>query len=254
MSAGDELDEVIEGEEPEPIGGSALRLEFCGEWIDLPTDRPFTIGRDADLAVDDNPYLHRRFLEIRNRDGLWWLANLGTQLSATTSEGGGLFQGWLAPGAHLPVIFEVMHVRFTAGPTAYELALHLERPPFSAGLDRNPESGDTTLGRVVLTREQKLLVVALAEPALLPHSAGRAHVPTSAEAAARLGWALTKFNRKLDNVCQKLKNAGVRGLHGGPDRLASDRRGRLVEYAIAVRLVTRDDLGLLEGDVREDDA
>jgi hypothetical protein len=57
---------------------------------------------------------------------------------------------------------------------------------------------------------------------------------------------MTKFNRKLDNVCQKLKKAGVRGLHGGPDRLASDRRSRLVEYAVSVRLVTASDLRLLD--------
>jgi hypothetical protein len=233
--------------EPSPL--ATLRLEFCGEWFDLSPEEPFTIGRDADLVVDDNPYLHRRFLEIRHHEGMWWLSNLGGQLSATTSEGEGRFQGWLAPGARLPIIFEVMHVRFTAGPTAYEVALHLGQPPFSPGVHASAEVGDTTLGRVLLTHDQKLLVLALAEPALRAETAGRAHVPSSAEAAARLGWAITKYNRKLDNVCQKLKNAGIRGLHGGPDRLASDRRGRLVEYAIAVRLVTRDDLELLDGDL-----
>jgi hypothetical protein len=221
-----------------------LRLEFCGEWFELSPDRPFTIGRDADLVVDDNPYLHRRFLEIRHQDGLWWLANLGQQLSATTSDGDGRFQGWLAPGAHLPIIFEAMQVRFSAGPTAYEISLHL---------DGSSEAGDTTLGRIVLTHEQRLLVVALAESALRPDASGRTHLPSSAEAAERLGWAITKFNRKLDNVCQKLKNAGVQGLHGGPDRLASDRRGRLVEYAISVRLVTRDDLVLLDGPTGDPD-
>jgi hypothetical protein len=35
-------------------------------------------------------------------------------------------------------------------------------------------------------------------------------------------------------------------LHGGPGQLASNRRARLVEYAIAVRMVTRDDLPLLD--------
>ena len=71
-------------------------------------------------------------------------------------------------------------------------------------------------------------------------------LPSSAEAAERLGWTITKFNRKLDNVCQKLQRLGVRGLHGGPDRLASNRRTRLIEYAVATRLVTRADLALLD--------
>jgi hypothetical protein len=232
-----------------------LRVEFCGEWHVLDPEFPFVIGRDADLVVDDNPYLHRRFLEVRFQDGIWWLVNLGGQLSATTSDGDGRFQGWLAPGAHLPIVFEVMKVRFTAGSTAYELSLHLAESPFSGNVTELAGSGDTTtLGRVVLTPDQRLLVVALAEAALQADAGGRVTVPSSAEAAARLGWPMTKFNRKLDNVCQKLKKAGVRGLHGGPDRLASDRRSRLVEYALSVRLVTAADLALLDAQHSEEPA
>lgn len=226
---------------------AALRVEFCGEWTMLAPGRSLTIGRDADLVVDENPYLHRRFLEIHDADGLWWLVNLGSQLSATVSDTDGRFQGWLAPGAHLPLVFSTVTVRFSAGPTTYELGLHLDTAPYERGLDDAPGDGQTTLGRVSFTQDQKLLVLALAEPALRPDgAAGRVQLPSSAAAAARLGWPITKFNRKLDNVCQKLKRAGVRGLHGGPDQLASDRRARLVEYALAVRLVTTDDLVLLD--------
>ncbi len=70
-------------------------------------------------------------------------------------------------------------------------------------------------------------------------------LPTSSQAAKRLGWTTTKFNRKLDNVCDKLSKLGVRGLQGDLGALASNRRARLVEYALAVRLVTRHDLELL---------
>lgn len=233
----------VTGDDEQP---AALRLEFCGEWHTLSPDRPFAIGREADLEVDDNPYLHRRFLEVSCRQGLWWLANLGSQLSATISDGEGRFQGWLAPGAHLPLVFEIVSVRFTAGPTAYELFLHLDSAPFSPGAITGAPGGDTTLGRVTLTPDQQLLVLALAEPALRHDGSGRASLPSSAAVAERLGWPVTKFTRKLDNVCQKLKRAGVRGLHGGPDQLASDRRGRLVEYALAVRLVGPNDLVLLD--------
>jgi len=38
----------------------------------------------------------------------------------------------------------------------------------------------------------------------------------------------------------------VSGLHGAPGQLASNRRARLVEYAMAVRMITRDDLALLD--------
>jgi hypothetical protein len=92
-----------------------------------------------------------------------------------------------------------------------------------------------------------LLLIALAEPMLRRRMHGAVNTPSSAEAASRLGWTLTKFNRKLDNVCQKLERMGIRGLHGGPDRLATDRRARLVEYVLAARIVESADLDLLDG-------
>lgn len=226
--------------------GDELHLEFCGELLSVPADRPFTIGRDADFVIDENPFLHRRFLELSRQNDLWWIANTGGQLSATVSDGDGRFQAWLAPQAHLPLVFASAVVRFTAGPTSYEVCLQLGAAPYTPGPMTLSDSGETTLGRVVLTEEQRLLIVALAEPALRLEGGGRTELPSSAAAAGRLGWPLTKFNRKLDNVCQKLKRAGVRGLHGGPDHLASDRRARLVEYSLAVRLVTQADLKLLD--------
>jgi hypothetical protein len=38
---------------------------------------------------------------------------------------------------------------------------------------------------------------------------GMSELPTSAAAAQRLGWSITRFNRKLDNVCDKLDRQGV---------------------------------------------
>lgn len=219
-----------------------LRLEFCGEWYEIEPNTPFVVGRDGDLQVDDNPYLHRRFLEIARQDDLWWLANLGGQLSATVADPEGRFQAWLAPGARLPLVFSHLRVWFTAGATAYDFNIHNEVGVFEPTPLADIDTGSTTLGRVALTPEQRLLVVALAEPALRADAGGRIQLPTSAEAAARLGWSITKFNRKLDNVCQKLKKAGVHGLHGGAGDHASDRRARLVEYVLAVRLVTAVDL------------
>jgi hypothetical protein len=224
-----------------------VTVDFCGERHVVPADGWLTIGRDADLVVDDNPYLHRRFLRIGSADGLAWLVNSGDQLSATVSDVEGMVQAWLAPGARLPLVFDRTVVRFTAGPTTYEIDIFLDAPPFQHLDHHADDAGDTTVGLAPFTVDQKLLVVALAEPVLRQSGRGAANVPSSSEAAQRLGWTLTKFNRKLDNVCQKLAKVGVQGLHGGPGELASGRRSRLVEYAIAVRLVQTDDLALLDG-------
>jgi hypothetical protein len=229
--------------------GMAATVEFCGEVYPLASDRPFTIGREADLMIDENPFLHRHFLELRHADGLWWLTNVGALLSARLADADGLFQAWLAPGARLPVVFPRISVCFTAGPTTYELFITTDEAPFGSvagGVARDEVgSGDTTDGLVGLTGEERLLLVALAEPLLRDGMRGGADLPSSAEAAARLGWSVTKLNRKLDSVCLKLERQGVRGLHGGPDRVATSRKVRLVEYALAVRLVRAEDVSLL---------
>ncbi len=226
--------------------GAALLLEFCGEVVAI--DRtPFGIGRDADYVIDDdNRFLHRQFVTVDRQGLLWVLSNVGGQLTATVSDTAGLLEAFLAPGAALPLVFDETVVRFTAGPTTYEFTLRLADPTFRAAEIEHAADGDTTVGRVSMTPDQLRLVLALAEPSLVGGGRAGAAMPSSAEAAARLGWTTTKFNRKLDNVCQKLAAQGVRGLHGEPGRLASNRRARLVEYAVAVRLVTRDDLELLD--------
>lgn len=211
--------------------------------------QPFTIGRDADLVIeDDNRYLHRHFLTLVTRRHVWLLVNVGTRLTATVSDTAGRLEAFLAPGAVLPLVFDETVVRFTAGPTTYEFTIGLDDPAFVAGIVEQNEAGDTTMGRVVMTPDQLRLVLALAEPALVGRGRAATTLPSTAEAARRLGWTTTKFNRKLDNVCERLSVQGVRGLHGAPGRMASNRRARLVEYALAVRLVTRDDLRLLDVD------
>lgn len=231
-------------------GGSALAdvsVDFCGEMFPVTPGEPLVIGREGVLAIDDNPYLHRRFLQVSDHDTLWWLTNIGTALTATVADERGMMQAWLAPGARLPLVFDKTVVWFTAGPTTYELDIFLQQPPFVQVADESTQSGSTTIGRITFTPDQRLLVLALAESVLRRGGArGAGTIPSSADAARRLGWTITKFNRKLDNVCDKLTRAGIRGLHGGPEKLAVNRRARLVEYALAARLVEREDLDLLD--------
>ena len=89
-------------------------------------------------------------------------------------------------------------------------------------------------------------ILALAEDVLRQNSPGRGEIPASAQAAERLGWTQTAFNRKLDNVCDKLDRFGVPGLRGGRGKLATNRRSRLVEYAVSTRMVDPSDLVLLD--------
>ena len=229
-----------------------LEIEFCGETA-LVDQQPFTIGRDADLVLDDaNRHLHRQFLSVSEQHGIWLLANVGNQLTATVSDAGGRLEAFLAPGAVLPLVFDAAIVRFTAGPTTYEFAIRVPDAAFVGTLVERNGQGDTTVGRVAMTPDQLRLIVAVAEPALRGDGRVATTLPSNQEVAQRLGWTLTRVNRKLDNVCQKLAAHGIRGLHGAPGQLASNRRARLVEYALAVQMVTRDDLALLEPAHQED--
>ncbi|MPV49769.1 hypothetical protein GCG21_07060 [Pseudactinotalea sp. HY160] len=227
-----------------------MQVEFCGEWFDLDEREPFLIGREGDLEVDDNPYLHRQFLTITQVEGMWWLNNVGSRLSATVTDSDGHVQAWLAPGARLPLVFARTTVLFTAGPTTYELTIVGSSPTFTSSTPSLHAGGETTIGPITFTESQTLLILSLAEPVLLGRGT-TASIPTSATAARRLGWNITKFNRKLDNVCDKLHRQGVRGLRGGQQQLAVNRRARLVEHAVASRLVTQADLELLEANARE---
>lgn len=227
-----------------------LTVEFAGELFPVAPSDVFTVGREGDLAIDDNLFLHRNFLTIQNVDGLWLLSNVGSRLAATVTDSGGRVQAWLAPGARLPLVFASTSVIFSAGPTTYELTIHAAEPTFREAQPVIDDDGLSTIGDVPLTHSQRVMILALAEPVLRREGTGMSELPTSAQAAERIGWTLTRFNRKLDNVCDKLDRIGVPGLRGGARSYATNRRVRLVEHAIAARLVTREDLPLLDQELR----
>ncbi|MCR2812244.1 hypothetical protein NQ166_13925 [Microbacterium sp. zg.Y1090] len=232
------------------VAEGTLGIEFCGEWHRPVPGTTFSVGRDADLTVDTNRYLHRRLLAFDADAGLWWLTNIGQSISVSLATPDGAYQAVLGPGARVPLVFPELAVMFSAGAYTYELGVHNDAASFVVGRDAasdEPEGdGTTTIGAVSLTPSQKLLLVALCEPILRGGMVGSSQLPSSAAAAARLGWPLTTFNRKLDNVCDKLDREGVQGLRGGVGRLATNRRARLVEHAVLSRLVTPQDLDLLE--------
>lgn len=233
------------------VAQDGLTVEFAGELFPVAPGTRFTVGREGDLAIDDNLFLHRTFLAIEDVDGLWILSNVGSRLAATVTDSGGRVQAWLAPGARLPLVFETTSIIFSAGPTTYEVMVHAAAPTFRETVQLEDDSGLSTIGDVPLTLSQRLMILALAEPVLRRDGAGMSELPTSAQAAQRLGWTLTRFNRKLDNVCDKFDRIGVPGMRGGARAYATNRRVRLVEHAISARLVAREDLPLL--DAAQDD-
>lgn len=225
---------------------SPLIVDFCGELYEVPPGQVFRIGRQGDLALDDNPFLHRSFLVLEHLHGLWWLANVGSRLAASAADTVGSSVSQVAPGSRVPLVFPEMALVFSAGATTYEILLQVPCPAYSACTMSTATDMETTIGAVSLTASQRLLILALAEPWLRRAGTGPVDLPRNVDAAARLGWSLTRFNRKLDNVCDKLDRVGVKGMRGGPRAHASFRRVALVDYALAARLVGVEDLPLLD--------
>ena len=226
-----------------------LLVDFVGELYSVEPGTRFSIGREGDLVLDDdNLFLHRTFLILEHDTGLWWVANVGSHIGATLTEKSGTSRSWIAPGARVPLVFPEMAIVFTAGSTTYEILLTVPLPGYETAQPRSmtPLTGETTVGMVTLTPSQHLAILALAEPWLRRTGSGPVDLPRNADAAARLGWTLTRFSRKLDNVCDKLDRIGVKGMRGGPRAHASYRRTALVDYALTARIVTVEDLPLLD--------
>ncbi|MFZ4517775.1 MAG: hypothetical protein ACOYOP_05280 [Microthrixaceae bacterium] len=225
---------------------SRLLVEFCGE--ERAVEHRLGVGRAADLVIDDNPYLHREVLRFVRDGGTWWVHTTGSRVVVTVDDGAGS-SATLGPGASAALVAPTSLVRFAAGPARYELSATLEDHERDLDLFGPAVLGGTrTLewGRVGLNDDQRLLLLALCEHRLRNPSDRTAPPPTNRSAARRLGWSPSKYNRKLDHLCEKLARAGVAGVHGDVALLAADRRRVLIDHAVEVGLVNVTELGDLD--------
>lgn len=103
------------------------------------------------------------------------------------------------------------------------------------------EAATIRIADVPLSDEQHLLIVALFDSI---HRCGECE--SNRVIAQRLGWSITKLNRKLDAVCSKFHLAGVSGLKGASGSLAATRRTALVDYCVRTSVVSPGDFGLLK--------
>ncbi len=220
-----------------------LAVDYCGSITKLHPGDTLEFGRNAQLDIDDNKFLHRRLGTFFDRDGSWWLANVGRSIAISVHDRNSRSEATVAPGTEFLMVYQEAVVRFAAGPTTYEIDIRWGGN-MTPDLDQSVPTDTITVSDLPLTTDQRLLIVVLAEPTLADPVA-EFRLPTNREAAHRLDWKITKFNRKLDNVCEKLSKKGVTGLHSGGGGVASDRRQRLVKYAVETGLVSPADLELL---------
>jgi len=227
-----------------------LRIDFVHRRITLDSMRSMRFGRAGDLVIDEeNPNLHRELGEFHFSDGQWWLRNVGRSIPMRLWTSDQSSRSVVMSGSEIPITAPATTIEFEAGKSRYELTAHLESGRESRAGTVPPMDDNRTVSAtdVPLTTSQRQLIVSLAEQAL--KNPGRAiSVPPSKEAAARLGWTMTKFNSKLKNVCEKYSQIGVRGLASDDGGATMDRRLRLVEFCIFNKVVTAFDLHILDGE------
>jgi hypothetical protein len=221
-----------------------------------------TFGREADIVVDEhNQFMHRLVGRFVYHNEIWWLSNVGRRISLTAIVGAAKVVA-LPPGESLALTATKGLVRFDAGALGYELGFSLPAAielPAAGDVDEHvpqrQEGGRTSptsqltedFAVIPLNAEQRLLLALLCEQRLRDPAADRAALPANAEMANCLGWSAKKFDRKLDYICARLSEQGVRGLRGGKGIEATARRLALVEHALRNGLVTPVDLALLDG-------
>lgn len=225
-----------------------LEVTFIDELHPVAHSGQLTFGRDADISVDDaNVYMHRRVGSFVKHDDTWWIRNDGRtiELVVVTDTGARIS---LDPGAAQALTGTSGRVRFDAGGLTYELEYSLHHPAGPPSTETAELTRGETLefGALSLNDEQRLMLVALAEPQLRDPAAENHEMPTNAEVAHRLGWSLRKFDRKLDYICRRLDAQGVRGVRGRQGDQATDRRRVVVDHVLRSGLISADDLSHLD--------
>jgi hypothetical protein len=238
------------GEAPLAPTGDQLLVTHIDAHHLLNVGDSLTFGRGAELDIDSNPFLHRELGRFVHQDRTWWMENVGSKLLLSVLCPRSRFSSTVPPGRRVALVTRTTVVRFSAGSANYELVAELShdlarsRPAMVTGTD-------TATGEVIqLNDEHRMLLCALAE-SRLQDPTGTTALPSNQVVAKRLGWSVTKVNRKIDWLCSQYTRSGVKGLHGGgssdsSDRRANDRRRRLVDHVVATGTVTADDLVMLD--------
>lgn len=224
------------------------RVTFCDEVTEVDPERGLTIGREADLVIDANPHLHRRFLYLGYAEPLWRLHNMGSALVATVIDQAGGFVARLGPATSI-LLPRSTRVRFIAGATRYELEIDIDEADVWGPPPCDPD-GTLTLAGVHLSRAQHRLLLALAEPSLRSPGAGAARVvPTYLELAHRLAENSPPADghRWSEKSCESMLGEVFRKLEGARVRFAGDqKRAALIDYVISTGIVKAAEVGLLD--------
>lgn len=226
--------------------------------IEVPEEGVTVIGRAGDLVVGaDNPHMHRRLLTVTPSGADWHLANVGRfiPVAVQTPDERPICQ--LDPGETTVIAWPEFLLAFAAGEGTYHLDCYAELP-ITGDDPLSTLHGTETIGVAALDDADRMLLAAIAEPILRSPTRDYSLMRKNSEAIERLGWTRPadadgtpeqrkkRFDHRLDNICRTFAEAGVTGVIGGKGNNASNRRIKVIQYAIEAQLITAEDIDLVD--------
>ncbi len=211
--------------------------------------QPVTFGRSRDCTVcldPDDTSISRTTADLDFRDGTWWLTNRSASHPLSVVDELGL-RSVLAPGRRTAIGAPTrVLVDGAAGRQhSIEIAVPAVAPDESPAPDEPPDipTGVPTAtgAEVLISPADRLAMVALFAGYLRDPPHYDPYPKSYAAAAARLGWPRTTLVKRIEYLRARLDSAGV------PNMTGFNALANLAEYAIGRRLVTREDLTLLQG-------
>ena len=104
-----------------------LHIDFIGSLTDLRPGDELSFGREAELVIDENPYLHRKLGLVHSRGEAWWLTNTGNRIPMEVRDLESRSVLVVASGREVAITFPSSVIQFEAGGSKYELSLKLDR-------------------------------------------------------------------------------------------------------------------------------
>lgn len=234
-------------------------VEVAGVRYPLQPGVPFSFGRDRDVCtvcLGDDPLdrgISRLAGSISHDNGWWWIINRSTKrsLHIVDVETGLAVplpvarQNW--PPARVPVDRPRLDTLVVGEVRTHSLSLSMSEEDLPAP-GEVPLIVDLTSTRNLLpalTDKRREALVAMVEGYLWPFPRYVPEPKTYQEAADRLGLERTTVHKRIEQISDHLKSAGVPGLDGG------DARRNLGEWLLANRLITHHDLDWLKEEHRD---
>jgi hypothetical protein len=220
---------------------ASIVVEFDGTSHALDPAAPFTFGRaeDCALCLDvADMAISRRAGVIEFVEGIWWLANRSTTRPFAVIDDLGLRKA-LGPGQRIPVEEPLWVV--VDGTRSHRLRVTVDRVEMLSIPTAAP--GVPTVGgdRVLVSAADRLAMTALFAEYLENPPRSDPLPKTYRAAAARLGWPRTTVAKRIEHLRERLDKAGV------PNMTGVNALANLAEYALAQRLVSKDDLRRMRG-------